>query len=254
MQMEKLKSAPTVSQNGSKDPVGIAALHAPAVFKALLRHERSRSSRDGSEFSLAVFNVTSILSSSRSMKQIIRGIQERMRSIDEIGWLDPQSIGVLLPATNLHGGRKFANRVSESVTIAQGSVPWTIYAYPSHWVSGGNGDSEDEFVHPARPGKNGNGSAHSGEETRFSTPLSHAFSLRVPAWKRCIDVVGSIVLIVLSSPLLLLLPSISRSHHRGKCSFDRSAWDTREGFSHSSSSARCMRITTRARIEITSSS
>ena len=42
------------------------------------------------------------------------GIRAKMRSIDEIGWLDEKKIGVLLPVTNFQGGRRFVTRVCES--------------------------------------------------------------------------------------------------------------------------------------------
>ena len=83
----------------------VAALHSQEVFYAMLRHERARANRDGSEFSLAVFNLSDTRAKSQKMKHIVGRIRHKMRSIDEIGLLDGQNIGVLLPATNLKGGR-----------------------------------------------------------------------------------------------------------------------------------------------------
>ena len=201
-QMEKTEMAHLANRNLKRDPGGKGMLYSPAIFKALLRHERSRSSRDGSEFSLAVFDVAGMISNRRGMKQIVSGIREKMRSIDEIGWLDARSIGVLLPVTNLQGGRRFATRVSESATVAPGSIPWTVYTHPVHWLPGGNGDSE-----------------HQSHEAQFSILLGRTFSLRVPAWKRCMDMVGSLVLIVLLSPLFLLISIYIKSISPGKVLF-----------------------------------
>lgn len=201
-QMEKTKLARLANRNWKRDPEEIAMLHSPAIFKALLLHERSRSSRDGSEFSLAVFDVSAMISNSRGMKQIVCGVREKMRSIDEIGWFDARNIGVLLPLTNLQGGRRFAARVSESVTVALGSIPWTVYTHPTHWLPGGNGDSE-----------------HQSQEAQLSILLGSAFSLRVPAWKRCMDMVGSLVLIALLSPVFLLISIYIKSISPGRALF-----------------------------------
>jgi lipopolysaccharide/colanic/teichoic acid biosynthesis glycosyltransferase len=163
-----------IDTNGTKNhqAQGWAGISRPDVFQALLRHERSRSDRDGSEFSLAVFDVSSMPSSGRGIQQTASRIRDNMRSIDEAGWIDSKSIGVLLPVTGFEGGRKFAHRVGES-------VPCKVYTYPAHWL-------------PAREDK-GDGTIHK------------VFSHAVPAWKACLDVAGSLCLIVLSSPLFLLM-------------------------------------------------
>ena len=87
-QMEKVKLAHLANRNRKRDPEGTAMLNSQAIFKALLRHERSRSDRDGSEFSLAVFDVAGMISNGRGIQQIVSHIREKMRSTDEIGWLN----------------------------------------------------------------------------------------------------------------------------------------------------------------------
>ncbi len=175
-------------------------LHSPETFKALLRHERSRSSRDGSEFSLAVFDVSSAVAGRNGMKRITDVLREKMRSIDEMGWLDVRSIGVLLPVTNRQGGRRFAARVSESVSDGP-SLSWSVYTYPAEWLVGGNGGSDKDAL-PTVLGSE----AHTTDlDSPGSGRFRHALSLRIPAWKRGMDLAGSLLLIVLSSPVLLMI-------------------------------------------------
>jgi lipopolysaccharide/colanic/teichoic acid biosynthesis glycosyltransferase len=157
-------------------------MYPPAIFQALLRHERSRSDRDGSEFSLVVLNVTEMNPGDRGIHQIVRTIQEKMRSIDEVGWLDAQSIGILLPVTKAAGGHGFAHRLSEAIPTPPSPVPWTVYTYPQHWLPGADGDR-------CQAGKG----------------IEGLFSQRVPLWKRCIDLVGSVVFVGVLSPIFLLL-------------------------------------------------
>ena len=178
----------------------VAALHSQEVFYAMLRHERARANRDGSEFSLAVFNLSDTRAKSQKMKHIVGRIRHKMRSIDEIGLLDGQNIGVLLPATNLKGGQKFPARVSESVSAARGSIPSAVYTYPAHWLSGGNGGSKPDCL-------------------ASSALLDRAFCLKVPAWKRSMDVIGSLGLIAFLSPVFFLIAVFIKVVSPGKVLF-----------------------------------
>jgi lipopolysaccharide/colanic/teichoic acid biosynthesis glycosyltransferase len=212
MENAKPEIIDTMATNWNTEKV--SALRAQVVFHSLLRHERSRSNRDGSEFSLVVFDVSGIVSNSQSVMQVAGHIQKKMRSIDEIGWLDSQNISVLLPATNFTGGRRFATRVSESIPILFSKILWTVHTYPTHWPPGRNGDSYHEFKESTQAGsvsrKENRRSEHSSTKPGANKPdyvgaIGRIFSLRVPVWKRCLDVAGSIVLIALLSPLFLLI-------------------------------------------------
>jgi hypothetical protein len=82
--------APT--QTGGYQPQGRAGINSSAIFQALLRRERSRSDRDGSKFSLAVFDVSGMNSHGRGIEKLADQIRMKMRSIDEVGWIDSRSI------------------------------------------------------------------------------------------------------------------------------------------------------------------
>jgi lipopolysaccharide/colanic/teichoic acid biosynthesis glycosyltransferase len=171
---------------------GRTSINSLAVFQALLRHERCRSDRDGSEFTLAVFDVSSMNHNGRGVQQVTKQIREKMRSIDEIGWIDPKSIGVLLPVTNIEGGWKFAHRVGESILC-------TMYTYPAHWLPGGD---DIERV-PSRSGTS-------------KDVIAKVFCHKVPVWKSCLDIVGALSLIILLSPLFLLMAVYIKAVSPGK--------------------------------------
>lgn len=104
-------------------------IHPPGVFQMILRRERRRADRDGSTFALAVFVVSPTKLNGKT-REIAGKIKEKTRSIDEIGWLDWEKLGVLLPATDLEGGRMFSRRVLEAIP-EPASVRWEVFAYPS---------------------------------------------------------------------------------------------------------------------------
>jgi lipopolysaccharide/colanic/teichoic acid biosynthesis glycosyltransferase len=196
--MVREKSALIDARINNSETRGPAGIHSATVFQALLRHERSRSDRDGSKFSLAVFDISGMSSNGKGIRRAGRHIQEKMRSIDELGWLDEQRLGVLLPVTGVEGGKKFATRVGES-------MPCTVFTYPTHWLSGSNGDS-------------GNGSGHTNK-LLFEDVLGRVFCHRVPAWKRCMDILGSLVAIVLSSPVFIIVSLYIKTVSRGRVLF-----------------------------------
>jgi len=208
--MTKAKGALIVKRAKVPRPQGGGGIHLPAVFHALLHHERSRSDRDGSEFSLVVLDVTGLGSNGRGIQLVARTIKEKMRSIDEVGWLDSGNIGILLPVTKNEGGRRFANRLCESIPTPPSSIPWMVYTYPAHWLPGSDADIGAGTRQPPqgiKAGENG----HPDEKA-----IGNVFCKRVPVWKRSIDFIGSLILLFLFSPLFLLLILYIKAVSSGK--------------------------------------
>jgi len=180
---------------------GSAGIYPPDVFHALLHHERSRADRESSEFTLVVLDVSEAGLNGRGTRLAVDAILKQMRSIDEVGWLDARSIGILLPATKREGGRKFAHRLGVSMPDPVAGVPLTIYTYPAHWLPGGNGKTGTDDDYPG------------------DTVVEGVFAQRIPVWKRSFDIVGSLLLIVILSPLFLLLALYIKIVSPGKVLF-----------------------------------
>ena len=191
--MKNDRPAVTTARALRPGPAHGACLNTPAAFQALLRHERNRADREGSEFALAVFDLASLGSRGPGVRRLTDRICGKMRSIDEIGWIDSRRIGVLLPVTNLDGGRKFLRRAGES-------IPGTVYAYPGHWLP--INDGEDAGTVSAAPAD--------------ADALRAALSRTVPVWKSGLDIVGSLVILVLLSPVFLLMAMYVKAVSPGK--------------------------------------
>jgi lipopolysaccharide/colanic/teichoic acid biosynthesis glycosyltransferase len=158
----------------------------PDVFLAVLKHERCRSDRDGSTFCLVVFGVSDLVSDRKGMRLFAEGIKRSMRSIDEMGWMDRQSIGVLLPVTGSDGGKQFVSRAS-------GSRACTLYTYPDHWLPGGVDRECDDDKDGDR------------DRDRDGDAIKKVFSLEVPLWKTGLDIVGAIGALLVTSPLFIFM-------------------------------------------------
>jgi lipopolysaccharide/colanic/teichoic acid biosynthesis glycosyltransferase len=191
--MKKDRISDAAVRGGEAGSFRSAEILAPATFRALLRHERNRADRDGSEFSLTVFDVSRLNGDGPAVREAEDRIRVAVRSIDEIGWINPKRLGVLLPATNSEGGNKFGHRVASG-------VPFTVYTYPASWLPGGtlHGGEDEE---PAR---------------RTEREIGAVFCKGIPLWKTIMDRVGSFLLILLFSPLFFLMAAYVKIASPGK--------------------------------------
>jgi lipopolysaccharide/colanic/teichoic acid biosynthesis glycosyltransferase len=198
--MVKARWALVASGVGSRNDRRRAGIYPIEVFKALLSHERSRADREGSRFSLVVMDVTGLSQNGDGVQMVTKNIHGEMRSIDEAGWIDTNGIGILLPATGSEGGRKFASRLFGSLSGAAARIPWAVYTYPDHWLGAVDGSP--------------------GEEARTSPPsVAGLFCTRIPGWKRCFDVMGAALCLVLLSPLFLFVAAYIKIVSPGRILF-----------------------------------
>ena len=100
-------------------------------FGVILKQELARASRYGHEFSVLVFNGTI----TERIEDLKRVLSIRIRSTDEAGWLDEQSIGVILPDTPTEGAREVAADLSQQMATGEQPASCRVYTYPSQWLS-----------------------------------------------------------------------------------------------------------------------
>ncbi len=151
------------------------------VFSALIRHERSRADRSGKSFSLVVFYLGENASTRSYVRKVCDRLRRTMRLIDEIGWLEDGSIGVLLPSTTNEGARQFAQRaVADEIDIC-----YRVFTYPEHWAN----DFKEDHVQPE-------------DVPPVSAP--DPFSITSPTWKRILDISLSLVGLLVLWPVFIM--------------------------------------------------
>jgi lipopolysaccharide/colanic/teichoic acid biosynthesis glycosyltransferase len=182
-----------VARLAQKKKQGRHALHAPEVFHALLRHERARVNRDGKAFSLVVFEDGPIPSGNHSTERFISACWDSMRAIDEMGWMVGKRIGVILPLTGHEGAATWAFRLREGLQAGAASPTFAIYTYPDEWPT------EDGDDHAAL--------------------FSAIFCPPIPRWKRVLDAGGSLAMLLVLSPLLMLIAAFIKGTSRGPLIF-----------------------------------
>jgi hypothetical protein len=77
-------------------------------LRTVIERERAIVDRHGNAFSLLVFCVGNTNLVDVAIQHLVRTLRCRVRSTDEVGWLDGQRIGVVLPYTSSQGQRAVA--------------------------------------------------------------------------------------------------------------------------------------------------
>ena len=105
------------------------APHSAEQFSVLLNRERARVDRTGREFSLVVFDA-----GDARRARVLQGILDgRLRTSDQVGWMNDQRIGVILTDTPVEGAWKFADDVRRTATPDGPPLSCSVYSCPSHW-------------------------------------------------------------------------------------------------------------------------
>jgi lipopolysaccharide/colanic/teichoic acid biosynthesis glycosyltransferase len=153
-------------------------IHNVITFTALMRHERKRADRTGQVLSIVVFDYSG--KSIKETKEICESVKRSIRSIDEIGCMEVNKFGVLLPATDNAGARVFAERASGN------KISYSLFTYPNQWTP----EYSKARIDDKKDGGADNGST---------------FAIAMPTWKRAIDIFGSLFGIVFLFPISLLI-------------------------------------------------
>jgi len=175
------------------------SIHSVNEFEAILRYERARADRAGSSFSLVTLEVEGYHNKDNELKRLLQALRERIRTTDQLGWLDDRTIGILLPSTDLEGAWIFVVNFERDHFVRQQPAPFTVYCYPEHWLGNGNGSSAIERSHNTDRERKGI------DFHRVCQKVEHTLGGRFPTWKRGLDITGSLLGLVLSAPIFLIL-------------------------------------------------
>jgi len=185
----KTKWKPLKVVSPTEEDYGRYAVYSADAFNELIRYERVRADRDSRYFSMLSFSCGEV--SQRVLSLFIDQLKENMRIIDHLGWIDEQSIGVILPSTDPAGAKGFAEKVEALIAKVAYRIPYDIYSYPQGEVL-----EEGKKTKFLEEGDKGVFNHHHVEK---------AIIPHVPLWKRAFDVFLSGIGLLLLSPFFLLM-------------------------------------------------
>jgi len=195
-------------------------------FRAIIQRECACVNRNSHRFSLIILDLEKVETGKASVSRLIFFLIRRVRCTDEIGWLDERRIGVALRYSDIGGARKLANEIHNRLCIDWPSLRCTVHTYPVDWWSENKDGARQLCLFDSLPEFH---TSLSGDISRLTEPsakspagsviqsalqekpvsisvkrLEPLITPSIPTWKRCVDVVGSLIGLMLFSPLLLL--------------------------------------------------
>lgn len=153
-------------------------LPAPGNLHKLLERERSRTDRTGGEFSLAALRLDGSTSRSK-LARLVKNLKPRLRAADTLGWLDRQTLALVLPNTTPADAWNMLRSLPEKLSADTPAFQGEVYGYPSNWLTSQVPWSEAVCQLP-----------DGGEELR---PMELFFVSPLPRWKRALDIAGAAV-------------------------------------------------------------
>ncbi len=223
---------------GSRNGSGGDSLLPTDQFQTLILHECARCDRNAHVFSLIHIDLRSTRQDEKqhrrqAARDLSRTLIRRMRSTDEIGWLDENTIGVFLPETEIDGARSLARDTCQGFSYQIYTYPWLSDIH-DHLDNGGprytdrrsSGPSETDEEEPTVFQQDGSGEGSSGVEEVLQERGASIMPIielimppGAPFWKRTYDLLGSAILLTALSPVFAAVTLYIKIVSRGPIFF-----------------------------------
>ncbi len=182
----------------------MSMIYSKKEFAEKFNCERVRADRTGQEFSLIVFELQfAKLKRKREMldwEAVAHLIRNRIRCYDEIGWIEKNRFGVLLPGTSYAGAHKVADTICFEIIPQTFKFTCNVLTYPSHWTSSkweqSNNDHEGDHI-------DAHSWASANEKLIRTTGINEMKGM--PLWKRCLDIIVGIAAMLMLMPVMLAI-------------------------------------------------
>lgn len=192
-----------LSDNDAPIPSSSPSFLDAASIKCSLDKEVMCSLLNGHDVSLLLFQNKNLLAHEVSVSTLAHTLTRRLRTTDHFGRHDKDTIAVILPCTGYEEAHKLAQAICESNHIPAQEIV-AVYTYPGHWLPDGDAPTMPEHHHGTDRASECNcirGNVPSPPPSKIDELIAQP----IPLWKRMLDIVGSLVGIILFSPLLFLV-------------------------------------------------
>ena len=207
-------SANPRSANGMAQPqdwVSLKEVLIEEAFRRMISLERKRSERTQRPFALLLMEAGRVLpteKNDRVLLDILSALQAATRETDLMGWYDTNSVGVMFTEITLENNlildtifSRISNVLREQLTTEQfGQIKFALHLFPEEWD-------------PNHPERQNNPTFYPDLDKRDGTKqLGRTI-------KRGMDILGSLLLLLLLSPLLFVIAAAIKLTSRGPILF-----------------------------------
>jgi lipopolysaccharide/colanic/teichoic acid biosynthesis glycosyltransferase len=160
-------------------------------FRFAAECERMRVDRNGSILSLLLIRLSDQHAGVKDIAFLARVLEGRLRVTDTPGRLHDGHVAVLLPDTPEEGAWKVAADISEVFPPGPDRPECEVLVYPrqGHHRKSSHADEQDQVK-------------GSPAQTGSEAPGEFFFARAMPWWKRAIDILGGIVGLLVSAPVI----------------------------------------------------
>lgn len=176
-------------------------------LRFFLERARFLANRNGSTFCLLAISVAP--DELDGIAVLAKILHERLRITDDKGYLEDGRIGVVLPETPEEGAHIVAECIRQQYREAGGTLAYEVYVYPSDFDLDGSPIWEDEI----------SSSERIGDSAVPVHRMESLFAAKLPIWKRTLDIVGSLFLMVCFSPVVAISAILIRFSSPGQIFF-----------------------------------
>jgi lipopolysaccharide/colanic/teichoic acid biosynthesis glycosyltransferase len=173
----------------------------PEDFKKQLSLEKRRVERCPRDLSVAVFKLQDPPASGRrQLLNFLGKLEKRTRETDIKGWIDKNTIGLILPDTNTAGMKKCIESLDCSHSACIASV--MLCSYPDQILEAfGHKEKKEPQIYP------------------FDVELSGKGKLLQRIAKRALDIMGSSVGLIVFSPFMMVIAALIKITSKGPVIF-----------------------------------
>jgi hypothetical protein len=105
----------------------VASIYSQKNFRLFLAREKARADRNGHGFSLVAIEISNLA----NIQTLVGRFQKLIRTTDEIGWFDHNTLGIFLYNTSAIGAWQFLNNTKK--TDGDSISKYLVYSYPNEW-------------------------------------------------------------------------------------------------------------------------
>jgi lipopolysaccharide/colanic/teichoic acid biosynthesis glycosyltransferase len=135
-------------------------LFSPAQMQAVMRRERARCDRQKGVFSIVLLRLVDV-TDARSLNRLAKHVLRLVRETDEIGFIDSETLGVVLPDTDAMGASLFTHRTIRAVRHEKHKPSCVIYTYPDPALS----NDQDNNASPGNSDRTTGGALSGGSNS-----------------------------------------------------------------------------------------
>jgi lipopolysaccharide/colanic/teichoic acid biosynthesis glycosyltransferase len=165
-----------------------------------LARERMRVDRNQSPLAVLTIELPASRATPADFDFLARVLIRRLRITDTIGFLAERQVGVLLPDTSEAGAWKVASDICSVYPVGHDRPNCEVFVYPEDPTSRRERSPETE---------------QEPVEENAAASIESLFALPNPKWKRAIDVLGAMMGLVLSLPILAVAGIAIKLSSRG---------------------------------------